>query len=92
VIRALAKEFESVVALNMVREQHHANVWMIPSNPSGSKESLVGLSRWHPDIQDYQRRALRSQQSIEVVDVSGLARDLKIGSFQDAGQALSKEN
>jgi hypothetical protein len=81
-----------MMALDMVGEQENANVRILLSNPLGGEQTLVGLAGWHTNVQDHQRRFLPSQELIELIDVAGLANYLKIGSFQDAGQALSEED
>ncbi len=81
-----------MMALDIVREQKDADVRILLSNPLGGLQTLVGLAGWHVNVQDHKRGGLPSQELIELIDIAGLAGYLKIGPFQDAGQALSEED
>ncbi len=91
-IRALTKEIEGVMTLDILGEQEYAHFRVLAPDPFGCYKPFVRLGRRHPNVMDDERGRLLGHEPVQFFGVGRLADDFEARAFEDPGQPLPKQH
>ncbi len=90
--RAAGEEVNGMFDFNVGRKDQYSNVRVRGSHGPRGDESLNGVSRWHPDVDDEQIRLKVVHDIHQPGGVGGLRDDVVACAKEEAGEALPQQH
>src|SRR3954453_3562301 len=91
-LRVVGQQLERVGLLDVLREHEHAGLRLLGTDGRGRPQTLVGLRRRHPDVDQRDVGLVGADLAQQVLRVSGLADDVHAGLLQQAYDALTQQD
>ena len=84
-------QVDGVPALDVLREQHHADFRVVPLHLPGGARTVVGEVRWHPDVDHRQVRKFPFDRHQQGQRVRRLGHHRVPGVLQQPGQTFPEQ-
>ena len=86
------EQFERVAGVDVLGEDEDSDRGPSLADDLGRAQSLVGVRRWHPDVDDRDVRAGALDQLEQAVAVGGEPDDFEAGFFEQPGEAFAQDD